>query len=284
VQLTQLEVQSILTRASGFLQSVCSHSLQPYCGCALGKSLCGVGCYVRHNHYLTRGRQWGEFVEVRTNAAEFYRRQYATERNWARNRRGRFGIFLSSSTEPFQPAERKARITQRVLESMLELPPDVLIVQSHSHHVADYVELYRELQRRTELRFHISIESDRDSLPGLPPSASPVAQRIEAAGVLRSAGMRVVITVAPLLPIENAERFFGLLRTVADAVVIDHFIGGDGSAKGSRTLRTLLPEAMASVDPQSLTLEYREHILAVARRFFPRAVGCNIDGFAGRFE
>jgi hypothetical protein len=69
---------------------------------------------------------------------------------------------------------------------------------------------------------------------------------------------------------------------VADAVVIDHFIAGDGTADGTRTLRTELPEAMRQVDPRSTTLAYRDFIVEVARRFFPGRVGVNIDGFAGR--
>jgi hypothetical protein len=69
---------------------------------------------------------------------------------------------------------------------------------------------------------------------------------------------------------------------VADAVVIDHYIGGDGSADGGRTLRTALPAAMAVINARSITAEYREEIVAVARRHFPGRVGVNIDGFAGR--
>src|SRR5437763_17143977 len=109
MRLTTATVSSILTRTSGFLTTVTSHSLQPYRGCALGNSLCGVGCYVRHSWYVTRGQPWGGFVEARTNAAEAYRAGYEAERNWARRSRGRFGIFLSSATEPFQPMESKAR-------------------------------------------------------------------------------------------------------------------------------------------------------------------------------
>ena len=76
MDLSTVEVKQILTRTSGFLTTVSSHSLQPYRGCALGNSLCGVGCYVQHNWYLTRGEPWGSFVESRTNAAEAYARQY----------------------------------------------------------------------------------------------------------------------------------------------------------------------------------------------------------------
>ena len=284
MQLTVTSVSQILTRTSGFLHDVCSHSLQPYRGCALGNSLCGVGCYVRHNFYVTKGEPWGSFVEARTNAAAAYREQYEREKNWARKSRGQFGIFLSSSTEPFQPMEMKHRVTQSVLEAMVDLPPDFLILQTHSHRVADYLELYLRLIHVTELRVHISIESDRDDLPGLPRAASSVAKRIEAARTLKAAGVPVIITVAPLLPIDRPAEFFETLSKVADAVVIDHFIGGDGSPNGARTMRTALPLAMELVNPESTKLAYREQMIAIARNHFPSRVGVNIAGFAGRFE
>ena len=101
--LTTVNATQILTRTSGYLTSVASHSLQPYRGCALGNSLCGVGCYVQHSWYVTRGQRWGSFVESRMNAAELYAEQFAKEQNWARLHHQRFVIFLSSATEPFQP-------------------------------------------------------------------------------------------------------------------------------------------------------------------------------------
>ena len=282
VEITTGPVGRILTRTSGFLTTVTSHSLQPYRGCALGNSLCGVGCYVRHSWYTTRGREWGSFVEARSNAADAYRAEYDAERAWARGSRGRFGVFLSSSTEPFQPLERRLGITRAVLEAMVERPPDLLIVQSHSQHVADYLDLYPRLSAVCDARFHVSIETDRDVLPGLPPAASPVAKRIEAAGALRRAGLRVVVTVSPLLPIDDPDRFFATLAEVAEAVVIDHFVGGDGTPAGSRTSRTALPQAMEAVHPRSVTLEYRDEIVQIALKHLPGRVGVSVDGFAGR--
>jgi DNA repair photolyase len=275
-------VASILTRTGGFLGTVASHSLQPYRGCALGNSLCGVGCYVQHNRHLLGSQKWGSFVEARQNAAAAYADQYEAERAWARRTLGRFAVFLSSSTEPFQPAERKSRITRSVLEGMTSQPPDELIIQTHSPRVMDYLDLYPVLNSKTKLRFHISIESDRDNLPGLPPPASPVAKRFAAAAALRAAGLRTVITVAPLLPIAEPVHFFERVSEVADAVVIDHFIAGDGSQNGSRTLRTTLPAAMAEIDPRSITLQYRDEIVAIAQRIMPGRVGVHTDGFAGR--
>ena len=34
--------------------------------------------------------------------------------------------------------------------------------------------------------------------------------------------------------------------------------------------------------PRSVTLEYRDEIVAAAREFFPGEVGVSLDGFAGR--
>ncbi len=317
LEVTETTIQNILTRTSGFLRTVTSHSLQPYCGCSYGNSLCGVGCYVQHNGHLLRGRRWGSFLEARTNAAESYLANYEAESRWARQkgtatktgtdplslgdthsraqtgqgsvpvlgpfRDGQFSIFCSSSTDPFVPQERRFRITRSILEAMCRRPPDRLILQTHSHFVTDELDLCRELSQKCDLRIHISIETDREQIEGLPPPASPVEKRLEACARLKSAGLRTVVTVAPLLPIADPEKFFARIAEVADAVVLDHFIGGDGSADGSRTARTPLPAAMRQINPDSLGLSYRDHMTTIARKHLPGRVGINIDGFAGRY-
>jgi len=283
VTITKTRVRSILTRTSGYLKTVTSHSLQPYRGCTFGRSLCGVGCYVQHNRWLTRGAAWGSFLEVRTNAAEAYRSQYQKERRWAERARGGFGIFFSSSTDPFVPQESTFRVTKSLLEAMNESAPDVLIVQTHTHLVTQYTDLYRGLVRQCDLRFHISIETDRESIPGLPPPASSVEKRFEAAAMLKAAGLRVVITVSPLLPISEPRRFFERIARVADGVIVDHFIGGDGSPDGARTRATGLPGAMERLDPDSIGIGYRERMVSIAQEIMPGRVGVSVDGFADRF-
>ncbi len=283
VSVSHAAVKSILTRTSGYLETVSSHSLQPYRGCSFGNALCGVGCYVQHNRLLTRNARWGSFLEVRDNAADVYRRQYVRERRWARRTREAFAIFMSSSTDPFVPQERTHRISHRLLEAMLERPPDLLILQTHTHLATAYLDLYRELQRVCELRIHISVESDRDRLPGLPPPASSVRRRLSAAAALKREGLRVVITVAPLLPIAEPRAFFQRIANAAGAVVVDHFIGGDGTADGARTAKTPLPAAMAAVDCESTSLDYRDRMVAIAREVMPGRVGVGVDGFAGRY-
>ncbi len=289
---TLVEIRSILTRASGYLETIASHSLQPYRGCPFGKSLCGVGCYVRHNGRLLKGRGWGSFLEVRTNAAQSYLDNYDAEAAWARRRSdspaspadsgGLFSIFCSSSTDPFVPQEFRYGITRSILEAMLDRPPDRLILQTHSHRVVEYADRLRELAAHCDLRVHVSIETDREQIPGLPPHSSSVENRLQTCARLRDAGLWTVVTVSPLLPIRDPDGFFARIAQVADAVVLDHFIGGDGSPDGSRTLRTSLPEAMRQLDPASTELSYRDRMAAIARRHLPGRVGVNVEGFSGR--
>jgi hypothetical protein len=91
-----------------------------------------------------------------------------------------------------------------------------------------------------------------------------------------------VITVSPLLPILDPEAFFARLGECAHAVVLDHFIEGDGSREGARTRLTPVPAVMERLHPGSATLAYRDRMVAVAARVLPGRVSVGIDGFAGR--
>lgn len=283
MQICETPCRSILTRVSGYLRDVCSHSLNPYTGCGFGRSSCGEGCYVRFNQWLMKGRTWGGFVDVKINAAEVYSGSVLRERSWARARSQDFAVFLASATDPWQPLERKYRITRQVLRAMMESPPDRLILQTHSPDILDDLDLIQALSLRCRLRVQISIEGDRERLPGLPPPPSSLEDRIRALGVFAGRGVQTVACLSPLYPLKDPHRFFArLARTGIEAVVIDHFVQGDGTPDGSRTRQTRLPAAMAEVDPESLDLSYGDRVVAIARGYLP--VGVSASGFAGDYS
>src|SRR5204863_9456355 len=118
LDLSLVTVKNVLTRTTGFLREVTSHSLQPYRGCTFGNALCGVGCYVQHSRHITQGRRWGGFLEVRTNAAESYLANCDRERRWAERRNEAFSIFCSSATDPFVPQEFQYGVTRGILDAM----------------------------------------------------------------------------------------------------------------------------------------------------------------------
>jgi DNA repair photolyase len=283
MKIDEIHCKSILTRASGYLKPVSSHSLNPYVGCGFGRSACGEGCYVRFNQWLTRGRPWGGFVDVKINAAEVYRQTVAREKKWARKNSGCFSIFFSSSTDPWQPVERKVRLTRQLLKAMQKAPPDQLILQTHSTFILDDLDRIQSLSGICDLRVHISIEGDQDRMPGLPPPPSSLDERLNVLKQLVDLGIRAVACLSPLYPLKAPEAFFARLSTMGvSAVVIDHFIQGDGTSDGSRTLKTKLPQAMAEVAPESVNLSYRDAIAGIARKYLP--VGISAAGFAGRYS
>ena len=283
MEITKTYCNSILTRSTGYLKGVSSHSLNQYIGCGFGSSSCGEGCYVQFNQWINRGREWGKFVDVKVNADKVYLRTVKAEKRWAARRRIPFSIFFSSSTDPWQPIERKFRITRRVLHSMLEEAPDVLILQTHSSMIMEDLELIVALSKQCTLRVHLTIEGDQDSLPGLSPPPCSVDERIRLVKEFASRGITIVVCMSPLYPLIDPDLFFSrLAKSGASAVVIDHFIEGDGTQDGSRTRRTRLPQAIATVDEQALELSYRNKVAAIAMNYLP--VGISSSGFAGVYS
>lgn len=283
MKVDEIHCKSILTRTSGYLKTVSSHSLNPYVGCGFGRSACGEGCYVRFNQWLMRGREWGRFVDAKINSAEVYLQTAEKEKKWARKNGGCFSIFFSSSTDPWQPVERQYRLTRQLLTAMQEAPPDQLILQTHSTFILDDIERIHSLSGVCGLRVHISIEGDRDRLPGLPPPPCSLEDRMEVLNKLVDRGIQTVACLSPLYPMKAPDAFFSRLSKIGiSAVVIDHFIQGDGTPDGSRTLHTKLPQAMTEVAPESVDLSYRDQVARIAGKYLP--VGISASGFAGHYS
>jgi DNA repair photolyase len=162
-------------------------------------------------------------------------------------------------------------------------PPDEVILQTHSSTILEDVDLIAELYLSCRLRVHISIEGDRDHLPGLPPPPCSVDSRIQALEQLSSRGIFTVICLSPLYPLNDAELFFSRLKSAgASAVIIDHFIFGDGTSDGSRTQKISLPAIMKNIMPESIHIPYRDKVIDIARNYLP--TGVSAAGFAGNYS
>lgn len=230
----QVKPKSMLNKGTGFLSGY-SHSLNPYAGCVYACSY----CYVRKLPVAAyREADWGTWVEVKEGAAEVLRKELRREKA-----KGPVTIFMSSSTDPYQPMEHKARITRSLLEVMAENPPDFLLLQTRSPLIRRDIDLLAQLGDR--VRVSMTIETDLEAVRKVfTPGAPPIAARLEAVRILKTAGIPVQAAIAPVLP--SSERFPEILLSVVDRVCIDDFWMGDGSG-GKRT--------------QSLGLErlYQEH-------------------------
>ena len=267
--LEEVRCRSILNRTGGFLHSF-THSLNPYRGCAYANSLCGVGCYAPA--VLRDKRPWGSYLEAKTNAAEVYGRDIARER-----RRGPVRIFMASVTDPYVPQEKRLGITRRLLEAMVDSPPQELVLQTHTPHPVRDLDLLKRLPCAVQ----ISIETDKQKVPGLPPHAySPVA-RLKALYTLKQAGLDAVGVVAPLLPLDDLEAFAHALDESCSRVIVDHYLVGDGSRNGARTKRRGLPAILAAHGAERWTrIGVLDETVQVLRDILgPRRVGVSIYGF-----
>jgi len=222
--------KSLLNRGTGFLSGY-SHSLNPYAGCVFGCSY----CYVRRMPVAAfRGAEWGAWVDVKREAAALLRKELRREKA-----KGPVTIFMSSSTDPYQPIEYKEEITRSLLEVMAEDPPDFLFVQTRSPLVRRDADLFARLGRK--VRVSVTVETDREDIrKRFSPAAPPIPARLKALKELSAAGIPVQATIAPILP--SSERFPELLKPVADRVCIDDYFMGDGS--GGRRTRSLGIEAI----------------------------------------
>nr|WP_216855457.1 radical SAM protein [Paenibacillus alba] len=213
-----------MTKASGFLEGY-SHTLNPYTGCVFACSY----CYVRQMPVaLFRDEGWGDFVDVKDNAAELLAKELARAKN-----RGPVKIFMSSATDPYQPIEHKERVTRSLLEVMSVHPPDFLFVQTRSPLVTRDADLFELLGDR--VRVSMTVETDREEVRrAFTPSAPPIPARLQALRELAARGIPVQATIAPVLP--SSEQFAERLAGIVDRVCIDDYFMGDGSG-GKRTER-----------------------------------------------
>jgi len=227
---------SILTPTGGFLKPGYTHTINSCSGCAFAGALCGTFCYAQHNHWLTKGRPWALYG-VKQNLQEAYRRDYDQLKRPRRGAPRPLKIYMSSSTDPYIPQERRLQHTRALLEEMVERPPDVLVIQTHNTLIQRDVAVIQALAARCELWVSITCETDMERVPGFPPHASSPRERLEVLKAFREAGVQTQATLSPLMPLSDPEAFARQLDAACVRVIVDHYLLGDG-AKGLRTKRT----------------------------------------------
>jgi ParB/RepB/Spo0J family partition protein len=131
-------------------------------------------------------------------------------------------LFLSASTDPYQPVEREYGITRTLLRLLLTHQVDFkwLLISTRSPLILRDVDLL--LQLRDRLEVGISQPTDREDLRRLiDPKNPPVAARFNTARVFRQAGIPVRLHISPMLP--YSPDFPQKAGEVADWVWLDWF-------------------------------------------------------------
>jgi DNA repair photolyase len=168
-------------------------SLNPYRGCEHG---C-IYCYARPTHeYLgfSAGLDFESKIMVKTNAPKLLRMELESP-HWEPQT-----LVMSGVTDPYQPVEKKLRITRGCLEVLAKFRNPVAIITKNRLVTRD-IDVLRELASYHATAVNISVTSLDPKLQRVlePRTSSPQA-RLDTIRQLRAAGIPVGVMVAPVIP------------------------------------------------------------------------------------
>jgi DNA repair photolyase len=212
-------------------------SINPYVGCAFG---CAY-CYARYAHRYVGERlaahpfdvdgephsetdelpPWLAFerrIFVKRDAGLVLRRALARPAILAGLRRD--GVVIGTATDPYQPAERRFRLTRSVLEALAEHSDLTVTIITKSPLVTRDLDLLTRIAERSRISVHVSlITVDRELARRLEPRAPTPEARLRGIARLRAAGIEVGVNVMPVLPgiTDAPEMIDALVRAVAAA-------------------------------------------------------------------
>jgi DNA repair photolyase len=206
----KIAASSILTKTSGFMKSY-DFSLNPYSGCTFGCVYCYAASFARG---IDKRNDWGKWVEVKENALALLRKKRAKLKDKV--------VYMSSVTDPYQPVDQKTKITRALIEEMLSAKAK-LVIQTRSPLVTRDIDLLQDFKERVQVNMTVTTDSEivRKELE---PTCSSNSARLRAISEVQEQGVPSCITMTPLLPVENAERFGQtLLETGVKRFIIQPF-------------------------------------------------------------
>jgi DNA repair photolyase len=127
-------------------------------------------------------------------------------------------IALGTATDPYQPIERRARITRSILQVFARKSGYRLGIVTKSALIALDIDLLREIARRNTLTVHLTITTaDTQLARRLEPRAPRPDLRLATVRRLREAGITTGILCSPLLPgiNDSEEALDGMARRAA---------------------------------------------------------------------
>ena len=208
-QLTAAHARSIISRNDSpdipFRQSI-----NPYQGCEHG---C-VYCYARPTHAwhdLSPGLDFESRILFKPNAARLLEHELAAPGYRCQP------IALGANTDPWQPAEKRLRITRQILETLWKHRHPVMIVTKGALLERD-LDLLGNFAAANLVSVRISLTSlDTATKRGLEPRAASPQVRLKLISQLAERGIPVGALIAPVIPAINDHELEDLLGAAADA-------------------------------------------------------------------
>jgi DNA repair photolyase len=191
---THHQARSILSSASGFI-GMFDYTLNPYSGCRFGCSYCYAAFFAR-----TKEKQdtWGRWLEVKANALDLLKKK---RKRPLMNQ----AIYMSSVTDPYQPIEGELELTRAILEELITYHQVGLVIQTRGTLVTRDIDLLKQFRH---VQVNMTITTDDETVrKAFEPTCPPNPHRLDAIQQIHKAGIPTAITLAPLLPVQDAVSF-----------------------------------------------------------------------------
>ncbi len=185
-------------------------SVNPYRGCEHG---C-IYCFARPSHAwlgLSPGLDFETRIFAKTEVAARLREELGARGYVAEP------LALGANTDPYQPVERRMRLTRSILELLESCNHPVMIVTKSDLVLRD-LDLLVAMARRNLVGVSISIATlDADLARRMDPRAPVPARRLATVAELARAGVPVSVLTSPVIPGLNDHELESLLESAAGA-------------------------------------------------------------------
>jgi DNA repair photolyase len=174
-------------------------------------------CYARPTHEylgLSSGIDFETQIWVKENAPQLLVKELSSPKYVPRV------LALSGITDPYQPVEKRVKLTRRIIEVMVAFRNPVAII-TKNHLVTRDADLLAELAKIAGAVVYLSITTLDDSLRNkLEPRTSSPSRRLDAIRTLTERGIPAGVMMAPIIPGLTDSEIPTLLKAAADAGAI----------------------------------------------------------------
>jgi len=215
-------------------------SINPYVGCEFGCTYCYARFahrYVVERAHAARRLSDDQLTEYRgPNGWEAFEQRIFVKQGiqatlradllrYYRSAEHDAPIVIGTATDPYQPAERRFRLTRLVLEELAKCEGLSVGIITKSPLIIRDIDVLQRIQQRNDLEVHVSLIALDSGLVRVLEARSPMpAVRLRAVTRLTQAGVNAGLIVAPVLPgiSDDRERLDALFAAARAAAA--HFV------------------------------------------------------------
>ena len=187
------------------------YSLNPYRGCQHNCAYCYVPNVLR-----IKREEWGGFVDAKTNIPVILAKELKTKKHGV--------VGISTVTDPYQPLEKKYKLTRYCLEQLLRSDFPVCI-QTKSNLVTRDIDIISKFSD-IEVMFSIGTLNDTDRKL-LEPNSSSIQDRLNAMKEISYVGIKATVFFGPVYPtikVEDISRIIdSFVEHGAKEIMVDKF-------------------------------------------------------------